>query len=213
MHCVIIAGSPETDSNFIKRFVKDSDYVICADRGYFFAKNAGITPDVIVGDFDSYSDSDSIPSNCEVVTLNPVKDDTDTVHSIDIALEKGYKDITIFGAIGGRIDHSFANISALEYLHRKGARGELLSEKERIEFLSKGEYYYSGYNGKTFSLFPFGCNKVCVSYSGVKYPLNKYFIESHIPLGVSNVFLSENCKINIYDGNAILIINLSEEYI
>lgn len=211
MHCVIIAGSPETDSNFIKSIVKDDDYIICADRGYVFAKNAGITPDVVVGDFDSYSDS--IPSNCEIVALNPIKDDTDTVHSIDIALERGYRDITVIGAIGGRTDHTFANISALEYLHSKGARGVLLSEKERIEFLSKSEYSYSGYKGKTFSLFPFGCDKVCVSYSGVKYPLDKYFIKSHIPLGISNVFLYDDCKINIYDGNAILIINLSEEYI
>ena len=211
MRCVIIAGSPETDSNFIKDFVMDNDYVICADRGYYFAKNAGITPDIVVGDFDSYSDE--ISDDCEVVTLNPVKDDTDTIHSIDIAIEKGYRDIIIIGAIGGRIDHSFANISALEYLHCKGAKGVLISKNERIEFLCKGDYNYNGYKGKTFSLFPFGCSEVCVSYSGAKYPLDRYFIKSQIPLGVSNVFLSDKCKINIYDGNAILIINLSEEYI
>lgn len=211
MRCIIIAGSPDTDSNFIKSYVKEDDFVICADKGYFYAKNAGITPDVVVGDFDSFCDT--ITDDCEIVKLNPIKDDTDTVHSIDIALEKGYSDIIIIGAIGGRIDHSFANISALQYIHKKGSNGILLSANERVEFLSEGEYSFDNYNGKTFSLFPFGCNKVCVSYEGAKYPLNRYYIQSNIPLGVSNEFISEKCKINIYDGNAILIINLLEEYI
>ena len=210
MHCVIIAGSPETNSEFIKRTVTDNDFVICADKGYLYAKNAGITPDVVVGDFDSFCSE--ITDDCEVISLNPIKDDTDTFHSIDIAIERGYTEFTIFGALGGRIDHSFANISALEYISEKGAKGILLSEKERVEFLPKGEYRYS-YKGKTFSLFPFGCSEVCVTYEGVFYPLDKFRIKSGLSLGISNVFTSDESKINIYDGNAILIINLSVEYI
>ncbi len=210
MHCVIIAGSPETNSKFIKSTVEDSDYVICADKGYLYAKNAGITPDVVVGDFDSFNSE--VTDNCEIITLNPIKDDTDTFHSIDVALERGYTEFTIIGALGGRLDHSFANISALEYISEKGAKGVLLSEKERVEFLTKGEYLYN-HEGKTFSLFPFGCSEVCVSYEGVFYPLEKYNIKSGLSLGISNVFTSDKSKITIYDGNAILIINLSEEYI
>ena len=210
MHCVIIAGSPETNSEFIKRTVTDNDFVICADKGYLYAKNAGIAPDVVVGDFDSFCSE--ITDDCEVISLNPIKDDTDTFHSIDIAIERGYTEFTIIGALGGRIDHSFANISALEYISEKGAKGILLSEKERVEFLPKGEYRYS-YKGKTFSLFPFGCSEVCVTYEGVFYPLDKFRIKSGLSLGISNVFTSDESKINIYDGNAILIINLSEEYI
>lgn len=209
MRCVIIAGSPETNSDFIRKLVKSDDYVICADKGYLFAKNAGITPDLIVGDFDSYNDE--ISENCEIITLNPHKDDTDTVHSIDVAFEKGYRDFIIAGALGGRIDHSFANISALEYIHSKGGKGVLLSEKERVEFLPKGNYIYREYKGKTFSVFPFGCGKVCISERGTEYPLDRYYIKSSVPLGVSNIFTFEESRIDIYDGNAILIINLSED--
>ncbi len=209
MRCVIIAGSPETNSDFIRKLVKSDDYVICADKGYLFAKNAGITPDLIVGDFDSYNDE--ISENCEIITLNPHKDDTDTVHSIDVAFEKGYRDFIIAGALGGRIDHSFANISALEYIQSKGGKGVLLSEKERVEFLPKGKYIYKEYKGKTFSVFPFGCDKVCISEQGTEYPLDRYYIKSSVPLGVSNIFTFEEGRIDIYDGNAILIINLSED--
>lgn len=209
MRCVIIAGSPDIDSQFIKNTVKADDYVICADKGYTYAKSAGISPDLIVGDFDSCKEE--ITDSCEVVILNPHKDDTDTIHSINIALEKGYREFVIIGALGGRIDHSFANIAALEYIHTKRGKGLLLSEKERVEFLSVGEYTYEGYIGKTFSVFPFGCEKVCISEIGAEYPLEKYYIRSSVPLGVSNIFISDRAEINIYDGNAILIINLSED--
>ena len=63
-------------------------------------------------------------------------------------------------------------------------------------------------NGKTFSLFPFGCKKVCVSYSGVKYMLNHQFIFSETSsLGLSNIFSSDESEIYIHDGDALLIIN------
>ena len=71
-----------------------------------------------------------------------------------------------------------------------------------------GHYEYKNFKGKTFSLFPFGCPSVCVSYSGTKYPLEKYCVSSSVTLGVSNVFTSDMTTIDIYDGNAILITNL-----
>ncbi|MGN0491354.1 thiamine diphosphokinase [Ruminococcus sp.] len=211
MRCVIISGSPETNPNFLKQAVKPDDYVICADRGYEFAKLAGIEPDLIVGDFDSYKEK--ISENCEIVKLNPHKDDTDTIHAIDLAFKQGFTEFLLLGALGGRIDHTFANISALYYIADRGGKGILLSENERVEFLERGEYCFDGYCGKTFSLFPFGCESVCVSYQGAEYPLDRYRIKSSVPLGISNVFISEKSEIKIYDGNAILIINLKEEYI
>lgn len=211
MRCVIISGSPVTNPNFIKQAVKTDDYVICADRGYEFASLVGIEPNLIVGDFDSYKEI--ISSSCEIVKLNPHKDDTDTIHSIDLAFKKGFSDFLLLGALGGRLDHTFANITALLYIADKGGRGVLLSENERVELLNKGEYSFKGYCGKTFSLFPFGCESVCVSYKGAEYPLDRYRLKSSVPLGISNVFISEKPEIKIYDGNAILIINLKEEYI
>lgn len=206
--CIIISGSPKADVDLIKKTVCKSDFVICADKGCLYAKEAGITPDIAVGDFDSYSDFD-MPCS-EIIRLDPVKDDTDTIHSIDTAFERGYKNIVLLSAIGGRLDHTYANIAALEYINSKGGRGEILSSNESVVYLTKGEYSYSNLKSKTFSLFPFGCEKVCVSYSGAKYPLDKYYLKSCYPMGISNIFTSDDAKIKIYDGNAILIINLSE---
>lgn len=209
MRCVIIAGSPDVDIEFISATVCENDYVICADKGFEYAQKAGVKPDLVVGDFDSYNKN--CFENYETIRLDSHKDDTDTMHSIDIALERGYKNILILGAIGGRFDHTFANVSALQYINNKGAKGLLLSKSERIEFLSQGEYCYDGYNGKTFSLFPFGCSQTAVTYSNVEYPLDNYSLKSSIPMGVSNVFTSDKSVVKINDGNAIFIINLSRK--
>ncbi|MCD8027047.1 MAG: thiamine diphosphokinase [Clostridiales bacterium] len=211
MRCIIIAGSPYIDFDFVEDFVKDDDFVICADKGYRYAMESGVKPNIIVGDFDSYTGNNF--NNHETIPLSKHKDDTDTLHAIDIAFKRGFKLITILGGLGGRLDHTYANLSALQYIYEKGGWGVLLSEYERIEYLPKGEYEFNCLEGKTFSLFPFGCSEVCVSYEGAEYPLNRQYLKSNFPRGVSNVFTSDKAKINIYDGNAILMIILSNSVI
>lgn len=105
--------------------------MICADRGWNFAKQAGITPNLVVGDFDS--EPDVLFPNCETVRLIPEKDDTDRRPS-DLALEKRFDEIAILGALGGRFDHSFANVAVLSYIHEHGSKGVLLSEKRNNNF-------------------------------------------------------------------------------
>ena len=50
--CVVIGSSPDTDIETIKKTVKSDDFTVCADGGYLFAEKAGITPQLIIGDFD-----------------------------------------------------------------------------------------------------------------------------------------------------------------
>lgn len=205
MRCVIISGSPECDVNFIKSAIRKDDYVICADKGYQYAVQAGIKPDLFVGDFDS---CDIKPDgDVETIALQTHKDDTDTMHAIDVALEKGYDDFLLLCAAGGRFDHTFANVSALQHIHRRGAFGLISSENEVIEYISVGKKIYTNLRGITFSVFPFGCKKVCLSIDGAEYPLNRGTLESSIPMGISNVFNSDFASVEIYDGNAIIILN------
>lgn len=206
MRCVIISGSPDTDTDFIRKTVSEDDYLICADKGLTFAKKAGLKPDLVVGDFDSYKGK--LPTDCEIVSLNCKKDDTDTMHAIDIAFERGYNDFLLLGATGGRIDHTFANISVLMYINGRGGKGIILSHDEYIRFLPDGTYMFHGLHGLTFSVFPFGCENVTVTIEGAEYPLDSYLISAKIPIGISNVFTTDESKIKISGGNAIIIINL-----
>ena len=202
--CVIIAGAPDEDVDFIRQAVRQDDFVLCADRGVLYALDAGITPDVIVGDFDSYSGD--LPSGSEVVRLLPEKDDTDTLHCVDTALKRGYTEFILLAATGGRLDHTLANVTVLEYLDAHNAHGMILSKNETIRFLPPGTHFFHGLNGKTFSVFPFGCDSAVLSYRGAKYPLHHEPLCHSTARGVSNVFTSGAAEITVHSGKAVVIV-------
>ena len=203
--CVIISGAPEFDAEFIKTAVKNSDYVICADSGLTAAEKAGVTPDLIVGDFDSYTDS--VPNDCEVIRLSVDKDDTDTLHCVKVALDRGFRDFALLAATGSRLDHTLANLSILEFFGENGATGVILSENETVCFICKGEHRFDGNKGKTFSVLPFGCESVTLSYSGAKYPLVNGTLKHSVAMGISNVFVEDKAAITVHEGRALVIID------
>lgn len=202
--CVIISGAPVYDAEFIKNTVLETDFVICADSGLSAAKKASITPNLLVGDLDSYNGE--LPLNCEIIKLSPDKDDTDTLHCVKVALERGYHDFVLLAATGGRLDHTLANLSILGYLGENSARGVIISKGETINLLTEGEHRFNGKTGKTFSVLPFGCESVTLSYSGAKYPLVNGTLKHSTAMGISNIFAGEKATITVHNGKAILII-------
>ena len=72
--------------------------------------------------------------------------------------------------------------------------------------MSVGEHSFNNLEGYTFSVFPFGCNEVIVSYEGdVEYKAQSLTLCSSNPMGVSNIFLSDNVKIIVKQGYALIV--------
>lgn len=206
--CVIICGAPDADVDFIRKEIRNNstdDFVICADGGYTYAQKVGIKPDLFVGDFDSFSDT--LPEDIPNVTLETHKDDTDSMHCATVALERGYKEVVLLAAIGGRLDHTLANISVLQYLTENGIKAAILSDKEEIFYLPEGRYTFDNVKDKTISVFPFGCPDVMVTYDcKVEYPARNLKILSSVAVGISNIFRDDRAEVVINSGNAVLII-------
>lgn len=202
--CVIIAGSPEADADFIRRAVTQCDFVMCADSGYAAALKAGVTPNIIVGDFDSYTGA--LPEGCELIRLRPEKDDTDTFHCVSLALKRGFSRFAFLAATGGRIDHTLANLCILEHLALRGAQGVILSDKETVLLLTEGTHCFYGRRGQTFSVFPFGCQSVTLTYKGAYYSLDHGILTHSFPMGISNVFVSDEAAITVHKGQGILLL-------
>ena len=171
-------------------------------------KKVGASPVCI-----DYFRTDELPENAEVISLQREKLYTDTVHCIDNALQKGYDELVVLAATGGRLDHTVANLCALEYTQNKGGRAVLLSEREEIRLLGEGRHNFSGCGGLTFSLFPFGCETAVISVSGAHYPLDRYAYESRNPVGVSNIFEGEISEIEVHSGRLLMIINRDDRYL
>ena len=86
-HCIIVVGGHINDI-FAKEFIEKERPELCiaADSGMNFFYRNKLTPDWIIGDFDSASSEalDYFGGQPDIswIRLNPVKDDTDTESAI-----------------------------------------------------------------------------------------------------------------------------------
>ncbi len=198
--CWIFGGAPINGELMIEP-ARDS-YIIAADSGYSLAVRMGFRPDLTVGDFDSLTGEK--PSFGEIISVNAEKDDTDTSLAVKKALDLGYRDIFITGAIGGRLDHTIANIQTLAYIKAHGGHGRLVGERDTAEIIGEGTYSFKRIDEAYFSVFSYGGSS-CVTISGVKYPLERYTLVNTFPLGVSNEITSQECSITVISGEILVI--------
>lgn len=203
--CLILGSAPVEDASYVREFLEEAPYVICADGGLDLARRCGIRPDLIVGDFDSLQGS--FPADVECVRLPVMKDDTDTMAAVKIALERGYESITLAGVLGGRLDHTFANFCVLQFIQQQGGKGQMADEATRVFYLSGGKLTLRQLKGKTVSVFPFACHRCVVSYTGLLYPLTKHALYTDVsPMGVSNEITEEEATILVHEGNALIMV-------
>ena len=98
------------------------------------------------------------------------KDDTDTMLAIRYGLEQGYETFHLYGGTGGRMDHTLANLQALGFLARHGARGYLYEEHMVFTALCNGSLTLPAPAEGIFSLFCLGAEAQGVSIQGGQYP-------------------------------------------
>lgn len=197
--CWIYCGAP-TENLIIKP--PDDAFIIAADRGYNILERIGITPNLLIGDFDSITDI--IPDNCPIISAPTEKDDTDTMLAVKKALSLGYDDIALIASIGGRLDHTFANIQTLAYISSNGCKGRLVGENDLVYFCEKGEFIFPKIDSMYFSVFSYTTESQ-ISLIGTKYTLNNYCLSNKFPLGVSNEIIDNEAIIKIKDGKIIII--------
>lgn len=198
--CRIFAGG-DTGLQCVK--VNEDDLVICADRGYASAKKLGVAPHIIVGDFDSYEGE--LPEDSEILRSVPEKDDTDTLLAIKTALERGVGEIVIYGAMGGRFDHTVANIQSLSYIHGRGCTGTIVDDDNIITVCGKGVHRFPFMEGYYFSVFAMTDELYIKVMTGVKYPLADYVMTGSFPIGVSNEITDADAVLDITDGLALVV--------
>ena len=195
--CYIIGGGP-FDGFFDQ--IKENDLVITADRGFDHAQSVGICPDIAIGDFDSTDK----PDFKNTIAVNPIKDVTDTVAAIDFAIEKGYKNIIVYGGLGGRESHTISNIKSMYYYKKKGIDIRLKAKGKEVFIIDKDFSY--PFNGKDFYVSIFSlAEKSILDIKGLFYELDGYLMANDDALGVSNETKGCDFNINVNEG-ALLVI-------
>lgn len=178
------------------------DMVVAADAGYEALTRLGVRVDRVVGDFDSLGAAPQHPD----VEIHPAeKDETDMMLAVRVGLDAGCREFRIYGGLGGRLDHSFANLQTLVYLARRGARGWLIGRDAAVTAISNGELRFSISAKGTVSVFTADGTARGVTLEGLKYPLHNYAMTADIPIGVSNEFTGNPSRIEVRDGALIVM--------
>ena len=201
MKALIFSGG---EFSGIPEYLNINEYyiTIVCDAGYLSAQSAGVTPDIFVGDFDSVPEE--LVKCPEIIKLYPVKDMTDTQEAIDVAISRGAAKITILGALGGRVDHTLANIHLLKYAKEKGIDAEIADNDTYISLITNSKKVLKK-DGSCLSLIPLSdCHGV--SISGVYYPLQKADMPVGNPYGISNEFTEDEATISVDSGELLLIL-------
>lgn len=179
------------------------DFVIAADAGYRICLREGITPDLVVGDFDSMEE----PREGPRVLRAPVeKDDTDTMLAIREGLRHGCGVFYLYGATGGkRMDHTLANLQSLLWLRHHDTVGYLYDDAFvytaiRNESLTIRKTVEWG----LVSVFCFGETARGIDERGMQYGLSDASLAADQPMAVSNHITGPEATVSVRDGSLIV---------
>ncbi|MEE1139302.1 MAG: thiamine diphosphokinase [Acutalibacteraceae bacterium] len=196
--CIVGAG----DCNKFDYIKQPDDLVIAADGGYNHLKKYGIEPDIIIGDFDSLG---YVPDNTNVIKLPVVKDITDMFAAAEIGLKKGFDEFCIYGACGGRLDHTISNIQLAVSLVQKGKKCVIYDSETEITAVHNGVIELPVKPKGYISVFSHSDKCTGVTIRGLKYNVENVTFANSFPLGVSNEFIGEKASVSVIDGTLVII--------
>ena len=199
---VIVGGAPINDYENIKTHLRDDDFFAVCDCGLRHIDKLGITPDLIIGDFDSF---EKPSTEIETITLPREKDDTDTFFAVKEGVRRGFDEFLLIGVIGGRLDHSIANLSILLYLDEKGFNSRAIDDYSVIEIVSRNTAYIES-EFKFFSLLNITGVAKGITIKNAKFPLENGEIKCDYQYGISNETLGDSpAEVSITEGKLLLL--------
>lgn len=187
---------------------------IAADGGLRYACELKIVPDLIIGDMDSLDGEEQLSDfgtdkNVRVKRLPREKDDTDMLAAIREGIKAGCDCFELYGALGGRTDHTLANIQCLQFLLNNGRYGILYGKGQRIELVKNSCVRYPkemSRKDRRLSVFALGGSAYGVTERGLKYTLSDAIVTTDFPIGVSNEFIGCESLIEVKNGTLLVCV-------
>lgn len=201
MKVALILKAPSFDG-----VVEEKD-VIFADGGYKYKSQLGEKNVVaVVGDFDSLG---APPKSEKVITLNEKKDFTDGERSVLLAKEKGFDEVVIYGAFGGKIEHVLGNIALLKIAKNLSLKASIKDGYNIARLLSGVENLVVKENS-ALSLIPYGGNCKFKRSKGLYYPLDNLTLTPSDTRGISNVAINKSVEIDIEEGESLVFYQIDK---
>lgn len=206
---IIVSGGCPVNPEILAKQIRKSGkcLIICCDGGARHLQNTPIKPDIIIGDMDSI-DSTQLAGysreKVQIIKYPAKKDFTDTELALNYAIGLKPEKIFIWCALGGRIDHTLANIFLLARAQEKGIE-TILADEYCETFVLNKRIVFTREKGKTVSLIALTPRVTGITLSGFAYPLTKGSLRMGESRGISNVIKNDRAVIKIEKGKLLVI--------
>jgi len=201
-------GRLDQPSRFLKELT-ESDLIIAADGGAYHCNSLGVTPDVIIGDFDSLDPeilSDFKQTGAELIKFPTYKDETDLELALQLAIDRGLEEVYIIAALGDRWDMSIANVLLLGKPNLSRLSIHILDGSQELFILRGGDLVeIRSKAGAPLSLIPLAGAACGITTHGLEYSLTDETLYFGSSRGVSNVFSQDSANIKIREGLLLCI--------
>ncbi len=198
-----VAGTPA----LVARLATEADLIVAVDGGGSACLEAGVSPDVVLGDFDSLSQADLDrlrELGAEILRYPAEKDASDLELAIAEVRRRGATSLVLTAASSGRLDHTLAVLGALQSSADLEAR--LVDPEIEVWALSPGARSSLALSGPdtTFSVFAFG-EEAVVSVEGAVWELDEAVLPPTTSVGLSNrVGPSGQALISVSTGSVLV---------
>ena len=212
----VLASGPVGDPTHSTQGLALPDIVIAADGGSSLAARLHLIPNLIVGDLDSSEPAVVADFEAQGVEIrrydHHTKSETDTELALFAALEWEPSEIVLLGALGGRLDHSLANIFLLTNPMLGSIKVRIVDGPEEI-FLAQPQSWTKihGEVGDTVSLLPIGETASGVRLEGLEYPLDNEPLVQGFARGISNRLTRPSGR--VWVGSGLLLVVLTRNAI
>ncbi|MCL5037199.1 MAG: thiamine diphosphokinase [Chloroflexi bacterium] len=205
---VIVAGGVPPSGDLLRKWKIDGSFLIAADSGATSCLNAGLVPDIVIGDMDSLEShefDEVLNLGAEIIEYPPDKDKTDLELAFDEAAGMKPGEIVILGALGNRADHILGNIMLLFNSALKGIKARIVDEQTEI-FPAGKRNMLEGKPGDIVSLIPVSDEVSGIKLTGLKYDLPGGVLKRGGTKGQSNEFISPTALIETGAGELLIVV-------
>ncbi len=210
---VIFANGVMTDPEATLAAIHPNDLIIAADGGLRHCQELGLTPAVLIGDFDSLDKAELAKmetSGAEIIHHPTRKDFTDLELALQHAHALGVTDIIVVAALGARWDQTLANLLLPAHPGLDDVHIRLVDGTQEIMLVRGGAsssgLEINGRPGDIVSLIPLGGDANGITTHGLEYPLTDGALFFGATRGISNVLLGETASVHLEQGLLLCIV-------
>jgi len=204
---VIFVNGEIPDYERVRLLLRPGDVLIAADGGTRHILALGLVPALVIGDLDSLHATDRKKLEAAGVEIRPFardKNETDFELALGHAIDSGFDEILIIGALGRRLDQTMGNLALLAGQSTGGLPISMDDGTEQVFFVSK-QAQVEGQPGDLVSLIPWGRRVSGVTTEGLQWPLQNETLHPYKTRGISNTMNGEKAFVSVRSGLLLIV--------